>query len=191
MSAERSDAERSSADLLVRAVRTSDVAACLAIYRPHVADSAVSFEYEVPSADEFRARIERVTARHPWFVGELDGRVVGYAYATEFRARAAYRWCCETTVYVAEDAHRRGIARALYEQLLAELTVLGYAEAIGVITLPNERSVAFHERLGFSAAGRIERAGWKHGRWHAIGFWQRTLSRFEPVQFPTDRIPNG
>jgi len=186
MSAERPPAERSSADLRVRAVRTSDAAACLAIYRPHVTDSAVSFEHDVPSADEFRARIERVTARHPWFVGELDGRVVGYAYATEFRARAAYRWCCETTVYVAEDTHRRGVARALYERLLAELTELGYAEAIGVITLPNDRSVAFHEQLGFTAAGRIERCGWKHGRWHAIGFWQRSLSSDAPSTAPAD-----
>jgi phosphinothricin acetyltransferase len=173
-----------SADLSIRAARPSDAAACLAIYRPHVTETAVSFEYEAPSEDEFRARIESITRRHPWLVGELDGRVVGYAYAADFRTRTAYRWCCETTVYVAGEVHGRGVARTLYERLLGELTRLGYAEAIGVITLPNDPSVAFHERLGFRPVGRIERCGWKHGRWHAIGFWQRRLSPADPQGAP-------
>lgn len=173
-----------SAELVIRGVRASDAAVCLAIYRPHVTDTAVSFEYEAPSADEFRTRIESITRRHPWFVAELEGRVVGYAYATDFRMRAAYRWCCETTVYVAAERHGRGVARALYERLLSELTELGYSEAIGVVTLPNDPSVAFHERLGFRPVGRIERCGWKHGRWHAIGFWQRSLGSGDPVAPP-------
>ena len=180
-----------STELVIRGVRASDAAACLAIYRPHVTDTAVSFEYEAPSADEFRARIEQITKRYPWFVGELDGRVVGYAYATEFRSRAAYRWCCETTVYVAAELHGRGIARALYERLLCELTELGHAEALAVITLPNEASVAFHERLGFRPAGRIERCGWKHGRWHAIGFWQRRLNGADPQCAPAAWVANA
>jgi L-amino acid N-acyltransferase YncA len=173
-----------SAELVIRSARASDAAACLEIYRPHVTDTAVSFEYEAPSADEFRARIEQITRRHPWYVAELDRRVVGYAYANEFRSRDAYRWCCETTVYVASALHGRGVARALYDHLLRVLTDLGYTEALAAITLPNAPSVAFHERLGFVEVGRIERCGWKHGQWHAIGFWQRTLSRSEPVRPP-------
>lgn len=180
-----------SAELVIRGVRASDAAACLAIYRPHVTDTAVSFEYEAPSEVEFRARIESITRRHPWFVAVSDGQVVGYAYATEFRSRAAYRWCCETTVYVAEQLHGRGVARALYERLLRELTELGHTEALAVITLPNDPSVAFHERLCFRPAGRIERCGFKHGRWHAIGFWQRRLREAEPEGAPRAWVAGG
>lgn len=172
------------ARLVVRAVRRADAAECLAIYRPNVTDSVVSFEHTPPDLDEFRARIERTAARHPWLVAERAGRVVGYAYASEFRSRASYRWCCETSVYVADTARGGGVATALYTRLFAELVDLGHTEAIGVITLPNAPSVALHERLGFVHAGTLERCGWKHGGWHAVGFWQRPLAERMPSNEP-------
>jgi phosphinothricin acetyltransferase len=170
--------------LAVRAVRLADAADCLSIYRPNVTDSVVSFEHTPPDLAEFRARIERTAARHPWLVAERAGSVVGYAYASEFRSRAAYRWCCETSVYVAGAARGGGVATSLYTRLFAELVELGYTEAIGVITLPNAPSVALHERLGFVHAGTLERCGWKRGGWHAVGFWQRPLATRTPTDEP-------
>jgi phosphinothricin acetyltransferase len=160
----------------IRMATPADAEAVLAIYAPVVRTSAITFEYDVPSAEEIAARVRTITSRFPWLVLERDGAVAGYAYATTWRTRAAYQWAAETTVYVREGCHRRGVGRALYRSLLACLRLQGFRLAIGGITLPNAASVALHEAMGFRAAGVHRACGWKLGAWHDVGFWEVVLA---------------
>jgi phosphinothricin acetyltransferase len=158
--------------LIVRDVAGGDAGAIAAIYAPYVRETAITFEIDPPGAAEMRARIEEVTAHFPWLVATDGAHVLGYAYATSFRARAAYRWIVETTVYVAQDQARRGIGRALYAPLLDRLRQQGFCAAIGAIALPNNASVAIHEAMGFVHQGTYRRVGYKLDRWHDVGLWQ-------------------
>ncbi len=159
----------------IRLATTADAAAVLAIYRPIVRDTHISFEYTVPDATEMAGRINAALAQYPWLVCDVGGSVAGYAYASAFRARRAYQWTAETTVYIHSDFQRRGLARALYTSLLAILRKQGYLNAIGVIALPNAASIHAHEALGFQKVGIIKNAGYKAGSWHDTGWWQLAL----------------
>jgi phosphinothricin acetyltransferase len=161
--------------LIRHADPAGDAAACAAIYAPFVADSVISLETEAPTPEEFAGRIERVSVRYPWLVAELDGRVVGYAYGTLHRERAAYRWACEASVYVDSAHHRRGIGRRLYALLFDLLARQGLQIVCAGITLPNEASIALHESFGFEPVGAYRRIGWKFGAWHDVGWWQLDL----------------
>ncbi len=156
---------------------TADAVACASIYAPYVAGTATSFEDVPPSADEMTRRIASAASTHAWLVAELPGgRVVGYAYGTPYRARPAYRWSTEVSVYLAVDTPRRtGAGRALYERLLAVLTDRGYHCAIAGITLPNEASVALHRALGFAEIGVERRVGYKLDAWRDVLRMQRDL----------------
>lgn len=155
---------------------TRDAAVCAAIYAPHVKGSAVSFEERAPSATEMAARIERYGAGHAWLVAERGGEVVGYAYATAFNERPAYRWSTYVSVYVAEGARGQGVGRALYVALFGRLRERGFRVACAGITLPNEASVSLHESLGFERVGVNREIGWKHGAWRDVGWWQLELA---------------
>jgi L-amino acid N-acyltransferase YncA len=152
-----------------------DSAACAAIYAPSVEGSVTSFEERAPDAAEFAARIAGIVATHPWLVAEEGGEVVGYAYACRHRERAAYRWAVDVSVYVAAAGQGRGLGRRLYEALFERLHRQGFQVACAGITLPNEASVALHERLGFLAVGVNRRIGWKQGAWRDVGWWQLEL----------------
>ena len=152
-----------------------DAAACLEIYAPFVRETAVSFEETVPTLEEFEGRIRSTTATHPWLVMEVEGKVVGYAYASKHRPRAAYRWTAEVTVYIDGQRHRSGIGRRLYVELLGRLRRQGFRLAVAGITLPNAASVGLHEAMGFEPVGVYERIGWKAGAWHDVGWWQLDL----------------
>lgn len=153
---------------------SADSAACAEIYAPFVVDTAVSFETEPPDAAEMARRI---AAAHLWLVAtDAGGAVLGYAYGGSHRARPAYRWSVETSIYLADTARGRGIGSTLYRALLEELTTAGYANAYAGITLPNAASVALHERVGFRAIGTFPRVGRKFDRWHDVGWWHRPLS---------------
>ena len=172
----------------LRRASPEDAAAIAAIYAPYVTASAVSFETEPPDADAMRARIEAGGELYPWLVAEEEGEVLGYAYASAFRARPAYRYVVETSVYLAGGAQGRGIGTALYGALIRTLEAQGFAQAIGAITLPNAPSVRLHEALGFVQAGTYRQVGWKMGAWHDVGLWQRALAPAtdpprEPVAF--------
>jgi phosphinothricin acetyltransferase len=171
-------------DARIRTATPGDAAALLAIYAPFVETSAVTFEYTVPPVAEFAERVRSVTARWPWLVLERAGRVAGYAYATSWRARAAYQWAVETTVYVDAPDRRQGVGRALYRALLTCLRVQGYRLALGAITLPNPESVALHEALGFRRAGVHRACGYKRGAWHDVGFWEVELAPRADVDPP-------
>ena len=171
---------------LLRAARPADAAALLAIYAPIVRETAISFEYEPPSEAQMAQRVQEVGAEYPWLLLELDGAVAGYAYATTWRSRVAYRYTAEVAVYVAPSVQRRGVARRLYGALWDGLVHQGRRTAVAGITLPNAASVALHESLGFAPVGCVPRAGWKHGRWWDLGMWSRSLS---PAPPPKDVTP--
>jgi L-amino acid N-acyltransferase YncA len=168
---------------------TRDAAACAAIYAPFVRDSVVSFEEAVPGADAFAARIAHLSATHPWLVEERDGVVVGFAYGSPHRERAAYRWASEVSVYVDPAHHRRGIGRALYEALLARLGEQRFHVACAGITLPNDASVRLHEALGFTLVGVYRGIGWKAGAWRDVGWWQLRLLPAEDRHAPPEPLP--
>jgi L-amino acid N-acyltransferase YncA len=152
-----------------------DAAACAAIYAPYVEASATSFEAEPPTAAELAERIERTGATHPWLVAESDGEILGFAYACEHRARAAYRWAVDVSIYLAEANRGKGLGRALYEALFERLREQRFRVACAGVTLPNEASVRLHESLGFTPVGVYRRIGWKAGAWHDVGWWQLDL----------------
>jgi phosphinothricin acetyltransferase len=160
---------------MIRIACLEDATAIHAIYAPAVTDSAITFENELPGADAMRERIRTRLQHYPWLVWDEHGQVLAYAYATRFRERAAYDWIAETSIYVHADARRRGIARRLYAALLDTMRLQGINQAVGVITLPGEVSVALHESMGFSGAGVWSKAGYKLGQWWDVGVWQKEL----------------
>ena len=153
---------------LVRLATPADAAAVAAIYAPVVRDTATSFETDPPDAAEFVRRMEATLPARPWLVAEVDGRVAGYAYAGPHRARAAYGWSVEPSVYVDAGARGRGVGRALYGALLAVLRAQGFANAYAGVTLPNEASVGLHRAFGFEDVAVYRRVGYKMGRWHDV-----------------------
>lgn len=162
--------------LVIRPVTPEDGEAIATIYRPYVTDSVITFELDPPDADEFRRRIAAVLPTYPWLVAERDGVLLGYAYGSSYRTRAAYRWVAETGIYCAEAARGRGVGRPLYEALLDELTRRGFVAAMGVMTAGNPASTALHEKLGFRDMGTQPGIGYKHGGWHDVVFWQKDLA---------------
>jgi L-amino acid N-acyltransferase YncA len=174
----------------IRVATEDDAAAVQAIYAPYVRDTAISFETDPPTVDEMRRRIAAVLEWAPWLVCERDGAVAGYAYAGRFHARAAYQWTVEVTVYVDRGRHRAGVGRALYEALLGALRLQGFRTAVGIIALPNPASVGLHERLGFRCDGMLPRLGYKHGRWHDVGWWRLELQAPGEPPAPPRPLPS-
>lgn len=163
--------------LTIRPASLDDAGPIAAIYAPYVADSAITFEVDAPSAAEMASRMAQILPHYPYLVAERDGAVIGYAYATKLYERAAYRWAAEATVYLSRDGlQRQGIGTALYQRLIASLRDQGFLAAVGKITLPNAASVRLHEKLGFRASGVLTRIGFKQGRWHDVGLYQLDLA---------------
>jgi L-amino acid N-acyltransferase YncA len=153
-----------------------DAAACAAIYAPSVLGSATSFEEVAPSEAEFAERIRATTRSYPWLVLEDAGRVVAYAYASQHRARAAYRWAADVSVYVAASHHRRGVGRVLYTELFDRLRAQNLQVLCAGITLPNEGSVGLHRAMGFEPVGVYKRIGYKLGAWRDVMWLELELA---------------
>jgi L-amino acid N-acyltransferase YncA len=169
-------ADHATAELTIRDAGEEDAAACAAIYRPFVTGTAVSFEVEAPSPAEMAGRIREASLSHAWLVAEAGGEVVGYAYARPFAAREAYRWSCETSIYLAPGRRRSGAGRALYQALLARLAERGFRVAVAKMTLPNEASEGLHAALGFRPVGVHRRIGFKNGAWYDVAISQLDLA---------------
>ena len=169
-----------SGTLTIRAAAETDAAVLLAIYRPFVERTAVSFEAAAPDVEELAARIRKAVAGWSWLVAEVDGRCAGYAYASSHRERAAYRWSVETSLYIDPRYHRRGIGRALYRELFDALRAKGFCTAFAGITLPNEGSVALHRKVGFEPVGVFRAVGYKLGAWQDVAWFQRRLRDAPP-----------
>jgi phosphinothricin acetyltransferase len=160
---------------LVRDATERDGEVCAAIYARYVTDTVISFETEPPTPAQMAGRITDAVREHAWLVLEDFGQVVGYAYGGPFKARAAYRWACEVSVYLELGRRRTGAGRDLYQALFERLTGRGFRTAIAGITLPNEASLGLHRAMGFEPVGTNRRIGWKHGGWHDVAWLQRPL----------------
>lgn len=171
-------------DRTIRFAAETDAAQILHIYAPIVTDTAISFEEVPPSRSEVAGRIRGTMERYPWLVCVETGRILGYAYAAAFRSRPAYQWAVEVTVYIDPEAQRTGVARALYTSLLGILRIQGFTSALAAIALPNDPSVALHERFGFKPVGVLQDIGFKFTMWHDVEWWSLRLG--EPRN-PPDR----
>ena len=164
-------------DVTIRPAVETDAAAIAAIYAHYVRETTITFEEDVVTPGDMGARMAAVAAAGlPWLVVSRGPDVYGYAYATPWRPRTAYRFSAETTVYLAHDAVGRGLGTRVYTDLLARLTDLGLHVALGGIALPNAASVALHESCGFRKVAHLSEVGFKFGRWVDVGYWQRALA---------------
>jgi phosphinothricin acetyltransferase len=169
----------------LRLATPRDAAAIAEIYRPIVASTPISFELEPPDEHDFKGRIEKTLAGHPWLVCEYQRQVAGYAYASRHRERAAYQWSVDTSVYVHSNFRRRGVGQALYTSLFRILIAQGYYNAYAGITLPNPGSVGLHESVGFKPLCVYRNVGYKLGSWYDVGWWELAL---QPV-ISVPRVP--
>lgn len=160
----------------IRPATPSDAAEIAAIYAAEVERCVASFEESPPDVAEMRARM-LAEPRLPWLVAVDGDRIVGYAYASRHRSRAAYRWSADVSVYLHPEHQRRGVGRALYGRLIPEVRSLGYVSLFAGIALPNPGSVGLHEAMGFRPLGVYRRVGFKHGAWHDVGWWQLVPDR--------------
>jgi L-amino acid N-acyltransferase YncA len=160
----------------IRAAESTDSAAIAAIYNHYVAETVITFEEEPINDDEMARRIEDVrSASLPWLVAEENGQVAGYAYAAPWKARSAYRYSVEITVYLDPSNVGRGIGSMLYSHLFSLLQTLGIHAVIGGIALPNRASVALHEKLGCEKVAHFQQVGFKFNQWIDVGYWERIL----------------
>lgn len=163
--------------MMLRAATSNDAGAIAAIYNHYVATSSITFEESPVPVDDMARRIEEVGASLPWYVAEENGALLGYAYATPWRARSAYRYSVESTVYVSPAHARRGVGTQLYGALLAELRARGLRVVLGGIAQPNVASVTLHERLGFEKVAHFKQVGQKFGQWIDVGYWELLLEQ--------------
>jgi L-amino acid N-acyltransferase YncA len=170
----------------IRPADDGDAEGIAEIYAPIVRDTAISFELDPPSANEMRKRIGDTLKSLPWLVCTDSQGIRGYAYAGHYRARPAYRWSLEVSVYVARDTRRQGVGERLYRALFETVARQGYCRAYAGITLPNEASVKLHQALGFTPVGIYREVGYKFAEWRDVGWWQLALG--DPVAEPEDPL---
>lgn len=166
----------------IRIAEPEDAEALLKIYAPYIKQTAITFEYEVPSVEEFRCRIEQILKKYPYLVAEQDGELVGYAYAGTFNERAASDRSVETAIYVREDVRKDGIGRRLYEAIESILSrqhilnlnaCIAYTEEEDPYLTKN--SVQFHEHMGYHFVGRFHKCGYKFGRWYDLVWMEKHI----------------
>ena len=172
---------------MIRIATEADLPQILAIYGPYIENTTITFEYTVPTPEEFLQRFRDITRQFPWLVWEEDGKILGYAYGSAPFHRDAYRWCAEDSVYLLPEARGKGIGTKLCTALEKILFYQGYRRIYALITAENRASVTFHEKLGFRLRGDLPDAGYKFGRWIGV-IWMDKASEFvdSPSNFPTD-----
>lgn len=153
---------------IIRLADINDSNSILKIYEPYIKNTAISFETEVPSLSEFSNRIEKIINKYPFLVYEIDKNIVGYAYAAQYKERAAYKYNVETSIYILMEYHGKGIANKLYDKLFKILYELSYINAYACYTLPNIKSKKFHRKYGFKEIGTYKKTGYKFDQWHDV-----------------------
>ena len=161
----------------IRFAKPSDARSLLDIYAPYVENTAITFEYEVPTVEDFTTRIEKTLEKYPYLVAEEDGLILGYAYASTYYARAAYDWAVELSVYVSQEARGQGVGTRLYDVLEDLLEQMGYIHFLACISLPNEASLALHRKRGYQQVAHFPKIGYKFNRWHDIVWLQKSLDK--------------
>lgn len=161
--------------MIIRSVQLADAKAIRAIYQPYVTETAITFEVDVPTVQEFERRITKTLAQFPYLVAVVEGKVVGYAYASTYYARAAYDWTVELSIYVAKEMRGKGVGSALYEALEEELKARGYLRFLSCIAVPNEASISMHKKRGYVQVAHFPKIGFKFNQWHDIVWMQKTI----------------
>lgn len=165
-----------SSDILLRDFASSDIPAMTKIYAHYVAHSTVTFDTETPKESDLVAKFsEMVALGHPVIIAEQNGEIVGYAYASFFRPREAYRFTCEDTIYLHPDALGQGLGARLLERLIRDAKAFGFRQMIGIIEASAAPSIRVHEKFGFEILGRFPQLGYKFDRWQDIVHMQRAL----------------
>ena len=184
--------------ITVRDARISDAERLLEIYDYYVRNTAISFEWETPSLDEFRGRMESIMVRYPYLVVLSGGTVMGYAHARPFVGRAAYDWSCETTIYLAHGSQRQGMGKALYESLEHALASIGITNLYACIGWPEaedeyltRNSAEFHSHLGYRKVGVFQKCGYKFGRWYDMIWMEKIIGEHSANQAPIRRYARG
>ena len=168
----------------IRPALSTDTSSILDIYAPYILNTTVSFETSVPTIKDFSERIIANEESWPWLVYESEGVIAGYAYASKHRERAAYQWCVETSVYLDDRFQQKGIATKLYQTLFAILKYQGCRNVYAGITLPNEKSVHFHEKMGFKKIADYKNIGYKFNGWHTVRWYELQLNDYTDSPTP-------
>ncbi len=174
-------------EIVIREAKITDAKDLLAIYRPYVEETTITFEYQVPTLADFEKRIKQTLLRYPYLVAERAGKIQGYAYAGVYKSREAYDWSCEVTVYVDSQAKACGVGSALYNSLEVLLAKQGIYTLTACITAGNEASLRFHEKRGYEQVACFPKIGYKFGIWQDVLWLQKTLGH--PPQVPTAFVP--
>lgn len=174
-------------DKKIRLATEDDSDSILQIYTPYITNTAITFEYQVPTIMEFRERMANIQKNYPWLVCEISNHIVGYAYASRFREREAYKWSVDFSVYINQDYHRKNIGKALYFALFELLKLQGYYNAYAGVTLPNIKSENFHEAFGFKSIGVYHKVGYKFDSWHDVKWYELKIK--ELIQSPAKPKP--
>lgn len=169
-------------EIKIEIAREEDAAELLNIYKPYVEETAITFEYDVPTVEEFAGRIRRIKKRYPYIVAKVADEIVGYAYAGAFKERAAYDWAVETSIYVKKGVTKSGIGKKLYQELEKALGLQGIINVNACIACPkivdehlDNNSVEFHKHMGYRLVGEFEACGYKFGRWYNMVWMERML----------------
>lgn len=169
----------------IRLAALRDLPAILEIYRPYIEQTAITFEYDVPSSESFTERFLNITALCPWLVWEENGEILGYAYGAPAFERKAYAWCADLSVYLKPEAFGRGIGRSLYAKLEQLLEAQGYRVLYALVTTANAPSVEFHKAVGYREVASFPRCGWKLGQWHGVIWLEKDVGAdTPPADFP-------
>lgn len=175
-------------DVKVRFVNINDAENLLKIYAPYVMETKISCECEMPSVEEFKNRIEKISVKFPYIIIEIDGEIVGYSYSSLHKERAGYRWDADATVYVSKKYHRNQIGTALYDCMLELTKLLGFYNIYAVVTASNEASVKFHKAFGFTEMGTYKNTAYKLGEWFDIMVLEKKLNEYAPEPEETKSI---
>lgn len=165
----------------IRLATEADSASILEIYKPFITDTVITFEYDVPSLADFTKRISKIQKKYPWLVCEIDGDIVGYAYASPFHERAAYDWSVDFSIYINPKYHGKRVGKALYCALVDLLKLQGYCNAYALVTLPNVKSEGIHESFGFKTVGVCKNVGYKFGQWRDVKWFELELQQHSQV----------
>ena len=173
----------------IRLATAQDIPRILEIYAPYIENTAISFEYTVPTLEEFTRRFEGITQQFPWLVWEENRVVLGYAYGSLPFERAAYQWSSEASIYLCPEARGKGIGRQLYAALEEILKAQGYRKVYAIITTANEPSIAFHRAVGYRHTATMPDVGYKFGQWHGTVWMEKDLHNWDapphaPIPFP-------
>lgn len=162
---------------MIRPINIEDAQEIAEIYNDYVLNSCVTFEELKVSAEEMRGRIQATNSKFPWLVFEIDNEILGYAYASAWKPRSAYKHTVESTVYLKKEATKNGIGSLLYKELIGQLTDLGFHAVIGGISLPNDASIALHEKFGFEKIAQFKEVGFKFKKWIDVGYWELIINK--------------